>query len=342
MTAALYATRLGHRTALVNRGGGRAAMMQETHNLPRRSGRDQRRGFLGIGTEQLEAYGCDIHRDVVASLRAGPTVVSAVRQRGSVRRRVRRPWRRGSTTSAGPAVAAYWPRVALLPPLRRPHVRRQVGVRDGPRRSTAHVAAIMLELHRRGRRVTRGDEPTWVTRTAEMLADHPIDVVPDEVTGVQNGGDGWLKALEFEDGTVREYRGGFAMYRAEYNNGLARELGCGINDDGTVEGGRPRSDVGRHRLRRRRRDAGSQPDPDRPSATAREGGHLGALEPAGLPRDPELVEERGQCVRKRCGYPRRTARTGRLVPHLPVTPPALLTQVASTRHESQLRGGFLR
>ena len=33
MTAALYSTRLGHNTAVVNRGGGRAAMMQEVHNL---------------------------------------------------------------------------------------------------------------------------------------------------------------------------------------------------------------------------------------------------------------------------------------------------------------------
>ena len=67
-----------------------------------------------------------------------------------------------------------------------------------------------------------------------MLEGHPIDVIHEDVSGVQNDEDGWLKALEFEDGTVREYRGGFAMYGAEYNNGLARELGCELNDDGTV------------------------------------------------------------------------------------------------------------
>ena len=33
LTAALYATRLGLDTALVDRGGGRAAMMQDTHNV---------------------------------------------------------------------------------------------------------------------------------------------------------------------------------------------------------------------------------------------------------------------------------------------------------------------
>jgi thioredoxin reductase (NADPH) len=54
------------------------------------------------------------------------------------------------------------------------------------------------------------------------------------VTGVRNGEDGWLEALEFENGSVRSYRGGFAMYGADYNNGLAQDLGCETNDDGTV------------------------------------------------------------------------------------------------------------
>jgi len=103
--------------------------------------------------------------------------------------------------------------------------------------STAHVAGIMLNFTDEVDILTRGDEPTWSAETAEMLERHPIDVVHEDVSGVQNGEDGWLKAMEFEDGTVREYRGGFAMYGAEYNNGLARELGCDINDDGTVSVG---------------------------------------------------------------------------------------------------------
>lgn len=49
MTAALYSTRLGHQTAVVSRGGGRAAMMQEVHNLL--GVREETSGaeFLGIG-----------------------------------------------------------------------------------------------------------------------------------------------------------------------------------------------------------------------------------------------------------------------------------------------------
>jgi thioredoxin reductase (NADPH) len=53
MTAALYSTRLGHSTALVNRGGGRAAMMQEVHNLIGVTEETSGAEFLGVGQEQL-------------------------------------------------------------------------------------------------------------------------------------------------------------------------------------------------------------------------------------------------------------------------------------------------
>src|SRR6056297_1482756 len=71
MTAALYSTRLGHRTALVTRGGGRAAMMQEVHNLIGVTEETNGAAFLGVGQEQLEGYGCDIHRDMVTSCAEG-------------------------------------------------------------------------------------------------------------------------------------------------------------------------------------------------------------------------------------------------------------------------------
>jgi thioredoxin reductase (NADPH) len=104
----------------------------------------------------------------------------------------------------------------------------------GYNESAAHVAAILLNFTDDVDLLTRGDSPEWSDETAHMLETHPIDIVHDDVTGVQNDEDGWLKALEFADGSVRDYKGGFAMYGAEYNNGLARELGCEINDDGTV------------------------------------------------------------------------------------------------------------
>jgi thioredoxin reductase (NADPH) len=101
--------------------------------------------------------------------------------------------------------------------------------------SAAYVAAIMLNFTDEVDLLTRGDDPEWSDEADEMVRNHPIDVVEAEVTGVRNGEDGWLEALEFEDGSVREYRGGFAMYGADYNSGLAAELGCDRNEDGTVE-----------------------------------------------------------------------------------------------------------
>jgi thioredoxin reductase (NADPH) len=51
MTAALYSTRLGHETAVVSRGGGRAAMMQEVHNVLGVTEETSGPEFLGVGHE---------------------------------------------------------------------------------------------------------------------------------------------------------------------------------------------------------------------------------------------------------------------------------------------------
>lgn len=238
MTAALYSTRLGHDTAVVNRGGGRAAMMQEVHNLL--GVREETSGaeFLGIGQEQLEAYGCDTHRDMITTCSRGNS--DRIQLSGN------------SATYAADRVvlATGFNDVRPEPPLPRTgrglhyclhcdaymFVDKSVYVM-GTGESAAHVAALMLNFTDRVDLLTRGDDPEWSEETAEMLEGHPIDIIHEDITGVQNGEDGWLKSLEFEDETVREYKGGFAMYGAEYNNGLARELGCDINDDGTIEVG---------------------------------------------------------------------------------------------------------
>jgi len=81
--------------------------------------------------------------------------------------------------------------------------------------------------------LTRGAEPTWSDETAAQLDAHPVEVVSEDVTGVENDPDsGWLEALEFEDGTRREYRGGFAMYGSDYNTALAEGLGCDLTEGG--------------------------------------------------------------------------------------------------------------
>jgi thioredoxin reductase (NADPH) len=251
MTAALYSTRLGHDTAVVNRGGGRAAMMQEVHNLLGVTEETSGAEFLGTGQEQLESYGCDVHRDMVTTCTR--TDGDGIRLSGNS----------AAYEADRVVLATGFNDVRPEPPLPRTgrglhyclHCDAHMFVDEsvyvmGHAESAAHVAGIMLNFTDDVDLLTRGNEPEWSDETAAMLENHPIDVVHEDVSGVQNGEDGWLKALEFEDtvgprptssgtesgdGTVREYKGGFAMYGAEYNNGLARELGCDINDDGTVE-----------------------------------------------------------------------------------------------------------
>jgi thioredoxin reductase (NADPH) len=236
MTAALYSTRLGHHTAVVNRGGGRAAMMQEVHNVLGIREETSGMEFLQIGQEQLEEYGCDLYRDMVTSCsRTGDG-------------RFKLPGNDNDYTAEIVILATGFSDVRPDPPLPRTgrglhyclHCDAHMFVDEsvyvmGHSDSAAHVAGLMLNFTDEVDLLTRGDNPTWDDETAEMLDHHPIDVIHEDVGGVQNGEDGWLKALEFEDGTVREYKGGFAMYGAEYNNGLARELGCEVNDDGTIE-----------------------------------------------------------------------------------------------------------
>ncbi|MEF8774262.1 MAG: NAD(P)/FAD-dependent oxidoreductase [Halobacteriales archaeon] len=236
MTAALYSTRLGHDTALVDRGGGRAAMMQEVHNLVGVTEETGGGEFLRIGTDQLESYGCTIHRDLV-------TTCSRPEDG-----RIRLSGNDATYEAERVVLATGFNDVRPDPPLPRTgrglhyclHCDAHMFVDEstyvmGHAESAAHVAALMLNFTDEVDLLTRGADPEWSDETAEMLAGHPIDVVHEEVTGVRNGEDGWLEAMEFEDGTVREYRGGFAMYGADYNNGLARELGCAINDDGTID-----------------------------------------------------------------------------------------------------------
>ncbi|MFB6228896.1 MAG: NAD(P)/FAD-dependent oxidoreductase [Halobacteriales archaeon] len=234
LTAALYSTRLGHRTALVDRGGGRAAMMQDVHNLIGVPEKNSGNEFLSIGKDQLTEYGCDIHRDMIASCSHEDDIVHLNGNAGTYR-------------TEYVVLATGFNDVRPDPPLPRTgsglhyclHCDAHMFVDQpvyvmGHGESAAHVAAIMLNFTDEVDLLTRGDDPEWSDETDAMLDGHPIDVIHAEVTGVQNDADGWLKAMEFEDGSVREYKGGFAMYGAEYNNGLARELGCELNDDGTV------------------------------------------------------------------------------------------------------------
>ncbi len=236
LTAALYTTRLGHDTAVINRGGGRAAMMRDTHNVIGITEDVSGNELLQTAIEQIQGYGADYHRDFVTD--AGRTDDGRIR------------------LEAGD-ITAVTDRVVLAtgfsdgrpdPPAPRTgrglhyclHCDAYMFVDEsvyvmGHGDSTAHVAMIMLNFTDDVDVLLDGDEPTWSDETDELVRAHPVDIVEQEVTGVENGDDGWLEALEFENGSRREYRGGFAMYGSEYNTDLAEQLGAELNDDGTVE-----------------------------------------------------------------------------------------------------------
>jgi thioredoxin reductase (NADPH) len=236
MTTALYTTRLNHDTAVVDRGGGRAAMMMDTHNVLGVPESVSGKEWLNDGWEQLEHYGTDLRRDFVTD----------AERTDDGRFRV--------TTTGGDVLVTD--RLVLAtgfsderpdPPLPRTgrglhyclHCDAEMFVDEsvyvmGHGDSAATVAMIMLNFTDEVDLLLDGDEPTWSGDTERQLRAHPVDVIPEEVTGVDNGEDGWLESLAFADGAEREYKGGFAMYGSNYNTDLHESLGAELNDDGTV------------------------------------------------------------------------------------------------------------
>jgi len=234
LTAALYTTRLAHDTVVVDRGGGRAAMMLDTHNVIGVTEEVSGNEFLETARRQVCHYGADYERDYVESVER--------REDGRFRLRT------DSTEFVADAVvlATGFTDVRPDPPLPRTgrglhwclhcdaymFVDRPVFVM-GTGESAANVAMIMLNFTDEVDLLTRGDDPEWSDETDRQLRAHPVDVVEEEIAGVEND-DGWLVGLEFEDGTFREYHGGFPMYGADYNADLADQLGCARTDDGAV------------------------------------------------------------------------------------------------------------
>jgi len=236
MTTALYATRLNHDTALVDRGGGRAAMMMDTHNVLAVPESTSGKEWLQDGWEQLAGYGTDLRRDFVTDAERTDD--------GRFR----------ATTAGGDVLVTD--RLVLAtgfsderpdPPLPRTgrglhyclHCDAEMFVDEsvyvmGHGDSAATVAMIMLNFTDEVDLLLDGDEPTWSGETERQPRAHPVDVVPEEVTGVNNGEDGWLDSLAFDGGAERAYKGGFAMYGSDYNTDLFESLGAELNDDGTV------------------------------------------------------------------------------------------------------------
>ncbi|WP_435347521.1 NAD(P)/FAD-dependent oxidoreductase [Haloarchaeobius sp. HRN-SO-5] len=235
LQTALYTTRLGHDTAVVDRGGGRAAMMLDTHNVVGVEESVSGNEFLQTARDQVEAYGADLYRDFVTDVE--PTEDGRFRLTAG----------EGELVADRVVLAVGFSDAHPDPPLPRTgkglhyclhcdaymFVDRPVYVM-GNGESAAYVAMIMLNFTDEVDLLLRGDDPEWSDETDELLRAHPVDVVEPEITGMNKSDDGWLESFEFEDGSVRPYRGGFPMYGAKYNTDLAEGLGCELNDDGTV------------------------------------------------------------------------------------------------------------
>ena len=238
LTTALYTTRLNHDTALIDRGGGRAAMMVDTHNVIGVPEEVSGNEFLSTAKDQLDHYGTDLYQDFVTDV--------AESDKGGVRFEVETAGGEQFLTESV-VFSTGFSDGRPDPPLPRTgkglhyclhcdgYMFRDESVYVmGHDEGAAHVAMILLNFTDEVDLLLRGEEPQWSDETDELVRAHPIDLIDTEVDSMFKEDDGWLGGFEFEDGTVREYKGGFAMYGSNYNNDLAEALGCELNGDGTV------------------------------------------------------------------------------------------------------------
>jgi len=239
LTAALYTTRLGLDTLVIDRGGGRAAMMLDTHNVIGVREDVSGNEFLATAREQVEEYGGAFRRGFVEDA----TPIDADDPGAGFRLETDD----GDLLAKRVVLATGFSDARPDPPLPRTgkglhwclHCDAYMFVDEpvfvmGTGDSAAYVAMIMLNFTDEVDLLTRGEEPEWSEETARMLEAHPVEIVDAEITGMDKDEDGWLESYEFADGTVREYRGGFPMLGSEYNAELVDSLGLDRTDDGTV------------------------------------------------------------------------------------------------------------
>ncbi|MFC7081551.1 NAD(P)/FAD-dependent oxidoreductase [Halorussus caseinilyticus] len=256
LTTALYATRLGHRTAVVNREGGRYESVSFVHNLVGVSEETSGRDVTALAIDQLEEYGADYYQDDVREVeRVGPDdAPDFENESDGTQFRV-----------TAEKVALRADRVVFatgftdVPPNVR-DLREFTGrglhyclhcdaytLGDEPvfvlgrDDHAAHVAMTLLNFTDDVDLLLNDEEPAWSDDVSEQVREHPVEVVSDRVDHAYadedpDHGDGerWLGGLEFADGHAREYGGGFAVHGKEFNNDLAADLGCDCNDDGSV------------------------------------------------------------------------------------------------------------
>jgi thioredoxin reductase (NADPH) len=236
LTSALYTTRLGADTIVINRGGGRAAMMTDTHNVIGVTEDVSGNEFLETAREQVTDYGGTYQRGFVESVESLAGADGFTVDTGDEELTVKRV-----------VLATGFADERPEPPLPRTgkglhwclHCDAFMFVGEsvfvmGTGESAAYVAMIMLNYTDDVDILTRGEAPEWSDETQTMLDNHPVEIVETEVSGKRTDENGWLEAYEFEDGSVREYKGGFPMLGSDYHAELADQLGVDRNDDGTV------------------------------------------------------------------------------------------------------------
>lgn len=243
LTTALYTTRLGHRTAVFDKGGGRHAAVVGVHNQLGISEDISGWQLSELATRQLEEYGGDFYQTGVETIERGVDADDRFRVEAAK-----------ATVEADRVVFATG-FTDDDPPI--PELRRFTGrglhyclhcdaytLGDEPvfvlghDEHAARVAMILLNFTDDVDLLLDGQSPRWDAATDRQLRAHPVDRVDTEVTSAfpsdENATDPWLGGLTFADGTDRDYLGGFAVYGKEYNTALAESLGCELADDGAI------------------------------------------------------------------------------------------------------------
>lgn len=241
LTSALYGTRLGLETILFDAGGGRAAMMQETHNVIGVTEEVSGHEFLETGRDQVSGYGGTVKRERVQAIdrvdaadSVEPSFEVTTGDRTVQARRV--------------VLATGFSDKRPDPPLPRTgrglhyclHCDAYMFVDEpvyvmGTGDSAAYVAMILLNFTDDVDILTRGQSPAWSPETEALLENHPVTVIESDIEGMNTRDDGWLESFTFEDGSTRQYRGGFPMYGAEYNTDLAESIGVTFTESGEIE-----------------------------------------------------------------------------------------------------------
>ncbi|MFP8951849.1 NAD(P)/FAD-dependent oxidoreductase [Natrialbaceae archaeon A-arb3/5] len=267
LTTALYTTRLGHRTAVFEKEGGRHAAVTHVHNLPSASEDVSGEQLAAHVVDQFEHYGGDFYPDAVESvsrlhgggeddetgsrfrLETAQTTVEADRIVFATGFRDRSPDVPGLERFTGRGLYyclhcdAYTLGDGSVFVL-------------GHTESAAHVAMTMCNFTDDVDLLLDDREPEWDDDTDEQLRAHPVDRIETAVVSayadesIDSDEPPWLGGLSFADSveprttdvrteagddTHRDYLGGFAMYGSAYNADLAAELGCELGTDGAIE-----------------------------------------------------------------------------------------------------------